>query len=267
MAYRRAAVSAGNLPSVSRMKGRYGSIRLGRSGEQCTGALLPASTRRTASRWTCNCRAMIPTRHFSTACRRRICATRSGASVMAPPRWHHGAQAVAQEALAHPKTERRGASAARSCKLGGFGVRHRRGIVRRRVRDDDGSVQGPCEQWSIGRGDRTTLVRHVLCSVDMAPTPVAGPRRVRQAAAPRALIAAGGLAAGCIACLAPAGAAAVTVAAVTAAAQHHLGAAAGAQEHASHTDRLHAHLAQAERAGRTRPSAPHCCGTAFIGTV
>ena len=45
-----------------------------------------ASTRRTASRCTCSWRAMVPTRHFSTVCRRRICATRSGAMVMAPPR-------------------------------------------------------------------------------------------------------------------------------------------------------------------------------------
>ena len=32
------AVSVGNLASVSRMNGRYGSMRLGRSGEPCTGA-------------------------------------------------------------------------------------------------------------------------------------------------------------------------------------------------------------------------------------
>ena len=104
MACSRAAVSVGYLASVARMNGRYGSIRLGRSGEVCTGAQLPASTRRTASRCTCSCRAMVPTRHFSTVCRRRICATRSGAMVMAPPLRH----AVTHEA----QTQRRGLSLA-----------------------------------------------------------------------------------------------------------------------------------------------------------
>jgi hypothetical protein len=60
MACSRAAVSVGNLASVARMKGRYGSMRLGRSGEVCTarGSGWPASTRArcrgaraTAGRW------------------------------------------------------------------------------------------------------------------------------------------------------------------------------------------------------------------------
>lgn len=39
---------------------------------------------------------MVPTRHFSTVCRRTICATRSGASVMTAPQ----RQAVPHEAQA-----------------------------------------------------------------------------------------------------------------------------------------------------------------------
>jgi hypothetical protein len=42
MACGRAAVSVGNFASVAWMKGRYGSMRLARSGEVWTGALLPA---------------------------------------------------------------------------------------------------------------------------------------------------------------------------------------------------------------------------------
>lgn len=49
--------------------------QLGRSGEVCTGAQLPARTRRTASRCTCNCRVIVPTRRFSTVCIRRICVS------------------------------------------------------------------------------------------------------------------------------------------------------------------------------------------------
>jgi hypothetical protein len=78
----------------------------------------PASTRRTVSRCTCNCRAMVPTRHFSTACRRRICATRSGAMVMAPP-WTHRARAMAQEALAHQAGLRPGTAPASPGRDGG----------------------------------------------------------------------------------------------------------------------------------------------------
>ena len=68
MAYSRAAVSVGNLVSVARMKGRYASMGLGRSAnfDMTGGTACPpaASTRRTVSRCTRSCLAMVPTRHF-----------------------------------------------------------------------------------------------------------------------------------------------------------------------------------------------------------
>lgn len=233
MACSRAAVSVGNLASVARMKGRYGSMRLGRSGEVCTGAQLPASTRRTASRCTCSCRAMVPTRHFSTVCRRRICATRSGAMVIAPPR----RQAVAHEA----QTQRRGlslAAAAAGPAGGGDGELRRRAVrdgVGGRVSKFDGSaVVCPCHQWSPGHPRPGTLVRHVMggvaCTIgsitgSAALAPAPGPPCVSDATAPRALVALRGLAPSLGAGLVPALTAAVAVAAVAAAAQDDLHAA------------------------------------------
>ena len=276
MACSRAAVSVGNLASVARMKGRYGSIRLGRSGEVCTGAQLPPSTRRTASRCTCSCRAMVPTRHFSTVCRRRICATRSGAMVMASPLRH----AVTHEA----QTQRRGLSLAAAAAGPTGGQRGERGsrgeflrcAVRRDVggsvgRYDGGAVVCPCHQWSSGHPRSGTLVRHVMCVV--AP---AGERQHGVGASAAS------------AAREPCGrATSAGSAARPGAARLHgpgagtAGRSSGCRGRSGCTERPGRGNARTgtggrvcpcaprnnRSAGRIRPSAPHCCGTAFIGTV
>src|SRR6516225_6410899 len=56
----------GNFSSVARMNGRYGSICDRRAGEPCFGRPACDNTRTTVSWCTRNCRAMVPTRHFST---------------------------------------------------------------------------------------------------------------------------------------------------------------------------------------------------------
>ncbi|HYN63137.1 MAG TPA: hypothetical protein VES36_00920 [Candidatus Limnocylindrales bacterium] len=99
----------------------------------------------------------------------------------------------------------------------------------------------------------------------MPAAPASCSRRVGHTATAAALVAVRGLALRRLTGLARARRAAVALAAVAVAAQQDLIAATRAQEQAGWT--LHGHPGKAEGAGRTRPSAPHCCGTAFIGTV
>jgi hypothetical protein len=160
--------------------------------------------RRMASRCTCNCRAMVPTRHFSTVCRRRICATRSGAMVMAPS----PLKAVAQEARTHRCALAGVAAATGPARDAGGRWRGDAGLWRgngcRAVGCDragdagGGAVVCPCRQRSRSHPQPGTLVRHVLwvdpCSDDgitgrttLAPTPRA--LRVADAATPGALVA------------------------------------------------------------------------------
>ena len=254
MACKRAAVSLGKFASVVRMKGRYGSMRLARSGEELgedgTGApsLIgwPASTRRTASRCTCNCRAMVPTRHFSTVCRRRIRATRSGAMVMAAPY----RQAVTQEALAQCRGLQGAAAAAGPA---GPGDGFLRGAVRQDAlggvdKLDACAVVCPCHQWSRRHPRLGTLVRHVMCVAPLAAVggtdnralaPATRAVCVRDAAAPRALVALRGLPSRLGPGLMPTQTAAIAVAAVAATAQDNLDAASRAQVQAGGL--VHAH--------------------------
>ncbi len=258
MAYSRAAVSVGNLVSVARMKGRYASMRLGRSNDGCTAWPPAASTRRTVSRCACSCLAMVPTRHFSAACSRRIRAIRSGAMVMAPP-WTRGAPAMAQEALAHPAGLRPGTAPAQPWCGGGGGGRGRGGdrgsghrVGGRRVRrlGPRGGVVCPCGQWSRSHPGRATLVRHVLLKTTAAViatltastaavAPPPRPLRVGKPPAPRPLVSTCALAPSCVVRQAPARPAAVAIATVAVAAQHDLGAATRAQEQAPWS--IHAH--------------------------
>ena len=108
----------------------------------------------------------------------------------------------------------------------------------------------------------TPAVAHIT-AMTLAPAPL--PLGMSKATAPRALVSACAVAPGGIASQAPARAGAVAVATVTAAAQHDLSAAMRAQEQAGWW--VHANLGEPKGAGRNRPSEPHCCGTAFIGTV
>ena len=85
------------------------------------------------------------------------------------------------------------------------------------------------------------------------------------AAAPGALVALRGLAPSLGAGLTPARSAAVAVAAVAAAAQDDLHAAARTQVQAGGS--VHAHPGTTEVLDELVQSAPHCCGTALIGTV
>ena len=231
-------------------------MRLGRSGGVCTGAQLPASTRRTTSRCTCSCRAMVPTRHFSTACSRRICATMSGAMVMAPARVRR-AKAMAQEALAHPRGLWLGTAPAQPRRRGrGGGDRVGGRADRWRIRGlgGPGGVVCACEQWSRRHPGRATLVRHVVLDVTttdittdittftsriaaLAPAP--RPLSVGKPAAPRPLVSACALAPSSVARQAPALPATVPVATVAVAAQQDLDAATRAQEQAPWT--IHAH--------------------------
>ena len=230
-------------------------MRLGRSGDVCTGAQLPASTRRTTSRCTCSCRAMVPTRHFSTACIRRICATRSGAMVMAPDwacRVYAKTWAMTQEALAHPGGLQPGTARAQPGRGGGGGRgrggdrgggRRICGLGRR------GGVVCPYGQWSRSHPGWATLVRHVLLkattaitaitTVTATPTPAPRPFRMGKPAAPRPLVAARTLAPSGVARQAPTLPTTVAVATVAMAAQHDLGAASRAQEQAPWS--IHAH--------------------------
>ena len=178
-------------------------MRLGRKGDGGTACPPAASTRRTVSRCTCSCRAMVPTRHFSAARRRRIRATRSGAMVMAPP-WARGARAMAHEALAHPAGQLRRAAPTQPGRGGRGGGGHGPGSNRgggRGVRrfGRRGGVVCPCGQWSRSGHWRATLVRHVLLktitaaiatltasTATLAPAP--RPFGVHKPAAPRALV-------------------------------------------------------------------------------
>jgi len=97
----------------------------------------------------------------------------------------------------------------------------------------------------------------------LAPTP--GPLGVGQPAAPGALVSACAVAPSSVACLAPARPATVAVTTVAVAAQQDLGTALCAQEQAGRT--IHAHLGEPKVLDGRVQSEPHCCGTAFIGTV
>src|SRR3990167_5852962 len=152
----RAALSVGKRSSVCRMKARYGSTRLGRSGDAGAGSPAWASTRRTVSRCTCSWRAMVPTRQRSALYRRKILALRSAGMTneMLPSRtgFDHARwpppHAMAQEALADPWRQRRGTAPAP------HGARRREGAGHR------GGEFGAGGQWSIQRRRRTTLMRH-----------------------------------------------------------------------------------------------------------
>jgi hypothetical protein len=110
-----------------------------------------------------------------------------------------------------------------------------------------------------------TAVTGAACAIATTLAPTPGPLGVGQPAAPGALVSACALAPSSVACQAPARAATVAVATVAVAAQHDLRAALCAQEQAGRT--IHAHLDEPKVLdGRVR-SEPHCCGTAFIGTV
>ncbi|MFO0433560.1 MAG: hypothetical protein ACK50G_03685 [bacterium] len=85
------------------------------------------------------------------------------------------------------------------------------------------------------------------------------------ASSPGSLVALRGLASRLGAGLTPAKSAAIAVAAVAAAAQDDLHATARAQVQAGGT--VHAHPGTTEVLDGLARSAPHCCGTAFIGTV
>ena len=191
--------------------------------------------------------------------------------VMAAPRRHHDAQAVAQEAQAHQETERP-ATATAGLRLRGRVGRQRSAVLRIRGdggdggdRGDGGDVVCPCGQWSIGRPGLGTLVRHVLRSLGMALALAPGPRGMGQAAAEGALIAASGLAPGVLSGLARARPAAIAVTSVAAPARHRRLAAAREQELPARS--VHAHSGATEGVGRTRPSGPNCDCTAYIGTV
>ena len=167
---------------------------------------------------------------------------------------------------------RLGGRARQSRRRNWCGRERERGRGRRRghcgsVQTRGGGVVSPCSQWSSAAPRLGTLVRHILLTAlcpELAPTPGSG--RVRPATPLRALVPVGGLAPRGVSGPTPAATAAVTVAAVATAAQHHLDAAARAKEQTGGT-LTHTHPEQAEGAGRTRPSAPHCDGTAFNGTV
>jgi hypothetical protein len=100
-------------------------------------------------------------------------------------------------------------------------------------------------------------------AMTLAPAP--GPLGMSQPAAPRALVSAGAVAPGSVARQAPARPAAVAVATVTVAAQHDLSTAERAQEQAGWWG--HAHLGEPKVLDGLVRGGPHCCGTAFIGTV
>lgn len=185
-------------------------------------------------------------------------------------------RAVAQKALTQPSAQRRAATVTVTLRLGGRARHSRRrrgrGCGWRRghcgsIQARRGGVVSPCRQWSSAAPRLGTLVRHILLTAlcpELAPTPGSG--RVRPATPLRALVPVGSLAPRGVSGPTPAGTAAVPVAAVATAAQHHLDAAARAKEQTGGT-LTHTHPEQAEGAGRTRPSAPHCDGTAFNGTV
>ena len=113
---------------------------------------------------------------------------------------------------------------------------------------------GPCGQWSSGHPWLGTLVRHVLCalaamaitgvacSATLPPTP--GPLGMCQATTPRRLVTLRGFAPGRSARHPPARPAAIAVATIALAAQHHLHAAACAQEQAGWS--LHKHPGRTE---------------------
>ena len=199
---------------------------------------------------------------------------------MPPDGQRHGLSAAAQEALAKPVGLLGCAAVAAS---------HRGGC--RRVGDRLGrggcDVGCACCQWSSAHPRWGTLVRHFMCGAgvgvrvgvarDVGAVALSGPQcgalapavgacRVPDAPTARALVTTGCLAPGEVVRLTPAGAAAIPVAAIAAAAQDDLNAAPGAQEQAGWAVQRH-HQTKAGSAGRSRPSGPHCCGTAFIGTV
>ena len=101
------------------------------------------------------------------------------------------------------------------------------------------------------------------CSA-LAPAP--GALRVAMRPCQRALVALRGLAPGIVAGLTPARPAAIPVAAVAVAAQRRPGCGI-ARIGTGGRDGPDCTPAEPSSAGRTRPSGPHCCGTAFIGTV
>lgn len=141
--------------------------------------------------------------------------------------------------------------------------------ARRRVSRDGCDVGCACRQWSSGHPSRGTLVRHFMFGVGLvsdALAPAPRSRGVLEAAAARSLVATGGLAPGDVVHLAPAGAVAIPVAAIAVAAQDDLGATPDAREQTRWTVQRH-HPTEPVVLDESRPSAPHCCGTAFIGTV
>ena len=96
-------------------------------------------------------------------------------------------------------------------------------------------------------------------------TPAPRPLGVGKPAEPRALVSACALAPGSVAGQTPAWPTAVAVTTVAVAAQHDLDTATCAQEQAG--GKVHAHLGEPKVLDGSVQSEPHCCGTAFIGTV
>jgi hypothetical protein len=105
----------------------------------------------------------------------------------------------------------------------------------------------------------------VITTITMALAPAPRPLGMSKPAAPRALVSAGALAPGRAARQARARPAAVAVTTVTVAAQHDLSTAQRAQEQAGWW--VHAHLGEPKVLDGLVRGGPHCCGTAFIGTV
>jgi hypothetical protein len=227
---------------------------------------------------------MVPTRHFSTVCRRRICAARSGAMVMTPPL----PQAVTQEA--QPQCRRLPLAAAAAGPTGGgrgdSGSGGGGGFLRCARRCDDGSHVGRCDgsavvcacpQWSAGPHRSGTLMRHVVGTAvrlrvqdraslaSPALTPTLRALGVGDAATPGALVALRSLPLRLVTGLTPAGSVAVAVAPVAVAAQDDLDAASRAQVQAGGL--VHAHpgttevldgLVPARHTAAAPPSSARC---------
>ena len=190
--------------------------------------------------------------------------------VMAPP-WTHRAQAMAQEALAHPAGLRPGTAPAPPGR-GGRGRHGHRGGDRRLHRlGRRGGVVCPCGQWSRSHPGRATLVRHVLLqtataagaiamvtittrTAPLAPAP--RPRGVGNPALPRSLVSTCTVAAGRITRQATALPAAVAIAPVAVAAQHDLSAATRAQEQPAWS--IHAHLGRQPKLPRWTDASQRC---------
>ena len=147
----------------------------------------------------------------------------------------------AQEALADPGCE--GCAAAPARRRGMALDQGRRNRIGLGIGGDAhfGTVAGSCRQWSIGEGDRGTLMRHDVCAglqlrrregiktvVADAPAPRA--RGVGHASAAAALVATGRLALRGVARQARTDGGAVALTAVAVAAQPDLDEVPGAQE-------------------------------------